>query len=48
MRADRRRKDLQTAPSLTGLDAVTSHVERELVVRDWRLVARENLGAFAQ
>jgi hypothetical protein len=48
MRADRRRKEFQTVPSLTGLDEVMARVERELGVSDWQLLTRENLDAFAQ
>jgi hypothetical protein len=34
--------------SLTGLDEVMEHVERELGVSDRQLLSRENLDAFAQ
>jgi hypothetical protein len=47
MRTDRRRKELQTALSLTGLDEVMAHVERELV-SDRQLVTRENLDALTR
>jgi hypothetical protein len=34
--------------SLTGLDEVKAHVERELGVSDRQLVTQENLDAFAR
>jgi hypothetical protein len=48
MRSDRRRKELQTVPGLSGLDEVEAHVERELGVGGWQLVTQENADALTQ
>jgi hypothetical protein len=48
MRSDLRRKELQTALSLTSLDEVMAHVEPELGVSDRQLVTQENLDALTQ
>ena len=48
MRSDRRRKELQTALSLTGLDEVIAHVGPELGVSNRQVVTRENLDALTQ
>jgi hypothetical protein len=48
MRSDRRRKELQTVLSLSGLDEVEAHVERNLGVGGRQLVTQENVGALTQ
>jgi hypothetical protein len=48
MRSDRRQKEHQAVLSLTGLDEVVAHLDRELGVSDWQLVTRENLDSFAR
>jgi hypothetical protein len=48
MRSDRRRRELQAVPSLTGLEEVRAQVERELGVSDWQLVTQENPDALTR